>query len=182
MQDLRDAVCWELTNRKVSEKSSRKNRTKKFRRRKSPLRNELRELGDDWIQEGLLPFVREDEVKIEAKAEILQDSKKRKRDVVEEEEREQYRKREEEQSKWFDYFMAREIEKSQAIEKERKERRARRKERKEKREREKREKELRGMDLVAWENRERSDCSITQIWIDLGVDLARLNRWSGMKV
>ncbi|KAF7899433.1 hypothetical protein EAF00_003769 [Botryotinia globosa] len=32
-------------------------------------------------------------------------------------------------------------------------------------------------DRLRWENRERSDCRVTQAWIDLGADMARVGRW-----
>ncbi|TEY66046.1 hypothetical protein BOTCAL_0134g00170 [Botryotinia calthae] len=32
-------------------------------------------------------------------------------------------------------------------------------------------------DLLRWENRERSDCRVTQAWIDLGADMARVGSW-----
>ncbi|TGO87087.1 hypothetical protein BPOR_0251g00080 [Botrytis porri] len=32
-------------------------------------------------------------------------------------------------------------------------------------------------DNLRWENRERSDCRVTQAWIDLGADLARVGSW-----
>ncbi|KAJ8065825.1 hypothetical protein OCU04_006488 [Sclerotinia nivalis] len=179
MDDMRDAAYWEITSRQIEDIHSRKSKNFIFRKKSSPLRKELKKLEDHWIPEEVMPYMKLDNRKIRFESEVVRE-RKRRQDIDDEEV-------EDEQRTYLARMEARKLDarrleacngearpKFPAMKKIRdrekeKEREIRRKERRERKNRE--------VDLARWENRERSDCCITQAWIDMGADMARVGNW-----
>ncbi|KAM0148171.1 hypothetical protein ACHAPG_010169 [Botrytis cinerea] len=233
MDDLRDAAYWEMTTRQIDGIPTRKNRNSVFKKRPSPLREELPILDDHWISDSVMPHMKVSGQIIKLGSEIVRASK-RKQDTDKEAEegqrevhesrykarkldskkvkekasmaqwerefnavKKQIRQEYEEKMKEENEEMREETEKRKAVEerersqeaqeKRRRETKIRREEKNERlcMEREsarvrategpERRKEKR--DLLRWENREISDCRVTQAWIDLGADMARVGSW-----
>ncbi|KAI9646338.1 hypothetical protein NHQ30_005782 [Ciborinia camelliae] len=156
MKDVRDAASWELATRQVADTRSRKNRKFTFQKQASPLKRELEKLEDHCIPEHVLPYYRKDNTRADFSAEFME--RKRKQLV----EAERKRVKMEDDKKRAAWRKKDKVKQSRALE--------------ENQERERRDNENREKYRVAWENRERSDCRVTQAWIDMGVEMARFGK------
>ncbi|KAF7877711.1 hypothetical protein EAF04_001382 [Stromatinia cepivora] len=177
MDDMRDAAYWEITTRQIEDMHSKKSKNFIFQKKPSPLRKELKKSDDHWIPEEVMPYMKLDNRKIRFESEVIRE-RKRRQDIDDEE-------GEDEQRTYQARMEARKLDAQRLeactgearlkflamkkIREKEKEREVRRKERQERKNRE--------MDLARWENRERSDCCVTQAWIDMGADMARVGNW-----
>lgn len=172
-KDMKGAAIWEMTTRRITGKTSRKSRSTRWRKRESPLRKELEFRGDHWIPRGVWPVVKtnmERGVKVQrlgCEEEWIREGM-RHQDMDEEEALEKEAKekaffeqkiREEEvrQISLANVRLWKEKQRMIVLEN--------------------RKKEMREKGRVAWENRERSECCVTQAWIDLGADMKRVGCW-----
>lgn len=195
MEDLKDAADWELSTRRLAEKTSKKKNAKKPFQRTSPLRYQMQEMEDRWISVDTAKVVVKLDLlkagKVENASESVNDKKRKgERDGLEEEEgRETKRVRNTDLEMGCQRVSGRLIEKElERLQKNgmmgvlKKEQRRSDKEAKRKHLRKKEmAKEFKKMDRIEWENRERSDSLVTQAWIDLGVNLARIIRWERLR-
>ncbi|KAF5877815.1 uncharacterized protein Bfra_002185 [Botrytis fragariae] len=77
MDDMRNAAHWEMTTRQIEEVPTRKDRHSVFKKRPSPLREELPKLDDHWIPDSAMPYMKTSGQIIKFQSKIVRASKRK---------------------------------------------------------------------------------------------------------